>query len=481
MKPTAFAVLSLVMAVFLVAAAGQSATTLAVDEPTIGPAEFSCANVTEIPQVECEALVALYDSTDGPGWKVNTGWKVTNTPCSWHGIGCERGHVTRLGLASNFLNGAIPPELGNLAGLSVLSLFSNQLSGAIPSQLGNLTSLYDLSLFGNQLNGAIPPELGNLANLLFLALGSNQLSGAIPPQLGNLTSVNSLNLGSNQLSGAIPPEFGNLRLAWLNLSANQLSGTIPLELGNVTTLLGLYLNDNQLSGAIPAELGQLTNLVELYLNGNRLSGALPQRLTNLHLYSFHFDNTSLCEPPNAAFQGWLAGIQDLRRTGILCDDCAKITEVPKVECEALVALYYNANGEGWINASGWSVTATPCSWYGVACDTGHVVALSLPSNQLRGTIPPQLSDLAKLQDLILASNALSGTLPYGLTALNLKRFWFDGTALCEPSNATFQSWLAGIGDLRRTGVLCKMWYLPIVRCCAPWPGRPTMGMLHLQR
>ncbi len=29
---------------------------------------FSCADVSEIPQVECEALVALYNSTNGDGW-----------------------------------------------------------------------------------------------------------------------------------------------------------------------------------------------------------------------------------------------------------------------------------------------------------------------------------------------------------------------------------------------------------------------------
>ena len=43
MKPIAIAVLSLVVAVFLVAAAGQSATTLAVDEPTIERDELGCA------------------------------------------------------------------------------------------------------------------------------------------------------------------------------------------------------------------------------------------------------------------------------------------------------------------------------------------------------------------------------------------------------------------------------------------------------
>jgi Leucine-rich repeat (LRR) protein len=410
MKPIVLAVLSLVVALFLVDAAGQSAAAFAADGTAIGTDEFSCTNVTEIPKVECEALVALYDSTNGPGWTANTGWKVTDTPCGWFGVACNEGHVTSHALQSNLLSGAIPPELGNLTALCSLDLFANQLSGAIPPELGNLMSLNFLTLDYNQLSGAIPPELGNLANLMFLGLSSNQLSGAIPPQLGNLPSLNSLNLRHNQLSGA-----------------------------------------------------------------------LPQRLTNLKLVSFNFDNTSLCEPLYAAFQRWLAGIQNLMRTGILCDDCAKVTEVPKVECEALAALYYDANGGGWVNAGGWIVTATPCTWYGVSCDTGRVVSLSLPANQLSGTIPGEMGNLAKLQTLLLSSNALSGTLPYSLMTLSLNRFWFDGTALCEPANAAFQSWLAGIGDLRRTGVLCRMCYLPMVRCCAPWPGRPTMGMLDLQR
>ena len=30
--------------------------------------QFDCSTVTEIPQQECEALVALYDSTNGDNW-----------------------------------------------------------------------------------------------------------------------------------------------------------------------------------------------------------------------------------------------------------------------------------------------------------------------------------------------------------------------------------------------------------------------------
>ena len=52
---------------------------------------FSCTDVTEIPQVECEALVALYQSTNGDNWNDNSGWLMTTTPCSWFGAGCSEG------------------------------------------------------------------------------------------------------------------------------------------------------------------------------------------------------------------------------------------------------------------------------------------------------------------------------------------------------------------------------------------------------
>jgi hypothetical protein len=36
---------------------------------------FTCASVTELPQSECEALVALYNSTNGPNWtQMTIGW-----------------------------------------------------------------------------------------------------------------------------------------------------------------------------------------------------------------------------------------------------------------------------------------------------------------------------------------------------------------------------------------------------------------------
>jgi hypothetical protein len=45
-----------------------------------------CNAVTEILVNECQSLMELYNSTNGPNWKNHTGWNQTNTPCSWFGV-----------------------------------------------------------------------------------------------------------------------------------------------------------------------------------------------------------------------------------------------------------------------------------------------------------------------------------------------------------------------------------------------------------
>jgi hypothetical protein len=126
-----------------------------------------CDMVSQIPKAECEALVALYNSTFGPYWANRTGWLANYTPCSWHGVTCSGGHVTMLYLSSNNLAGSIPNTLGNLSSLGGLEMSSNQLSGSIPSALGSLPSLRSLDLAVNQLTGSIPSTLGNLSNLKY--------------------------------------------------------------------------------------------------------------------------------------------------------------------------------------------------------------------------------------------------------------------------------------------------------------------------
>lgn len=258
-----------------------------------------CSTVTEIPQAECQALVALYTSTNGDNWSDNTGWLQTTMPCSWNGVTCDTGHVVYMILNNNQLSGSIPPEIGNLANLYRLELYNNQLNGSIPPEIGNLSNLYRLELYNNQLSGSIPPKIGNLSNLAILSLSNNQLSGSIPPELGALVGgtgpVLTFDLSNNQLGGSIPPELGNLNVTMLRLDNNQLSGSIPPEIGNLNGIITLRLDNNPLSGALPA------NVLNLSPNPG-----------------FSFNNTNVCEPQDAAFQAWLASIPAENKTGIAC-------------------------------------------------------------------------------------------------------------------------------------------------------------------
>ena len=254
---------------------GDSTTSVPKESVTATPSVvsgFDCAGVNQIPFAECTALVALYNSTNGPDWADNSGWLETDTPCTWSGIECTDGYVRDISLSYNLLTGILPPELGNLSHLRVLGLTVNRLHGSIPAELGNLSELVALDISGNQLAGPVPEELGDLPKLQTLSLGSNKLSGSIPPVLGNVGSLQSLVLSHNQLTGNIPAELGNLvHLYSLYLSHNQLSGIIPAALGRLSLLSELDLSYNQLSGPVPESIAQIS---ARSLWGNQLDGTI---------------------------------------------------------------------------------------------------------------------------------------------------------------------------------------------------------------
>jgi hypothetical protein len=149
-----------------------------------------CAtSVVEIPVFECNALVDLYQGTEGSQWTNHTNWLFTDTPSNWYGVTITSGHVTMINLRNNNLIKPIPTSLEKLTFLSVLFLDGNSLTGSIPWQLGNITTLTSLSLTSNDLTGSIPPEFSNLVYLYNLDLRDNELTGTIPAELGSLVII----------------------------------------------------------------------------------------------------------------------------------------------------------------------------------------------------------------------------------------------------------------------------------------------------
>jgi len=398
---------------------------------------FDCAQVTDVPAGECEALVAFYNSTSGTGWTNHTNWLETNTVGNWYGVTVSGGRVTKLELKSNLLSGPLPDEISLLSNLQTLDLSTNQISGQIPSFLGNMTTLRQLELFGNQLSGTIPAELGNLSQLTSLTLGANQLSGTIPPELGNLGNLTRLWLYDNQLtgtippelgnlanvenfviednllSGSIPPELGNLTKAWvINISGCQITGSIPASFGELTSLMYLDLSENQLSGSIPSQLGNLSNLRYLELNNNQLSGSLPTSLGNLsqlsrmYLEKNQFSGAIPAQLGNLLHLTWLR-LNSNQLTGSI---------PPQLGQGQLFQIYLQDN-----HLSG-SIPAG----LGNLSDTLQI--LSLQNNELSGSIPPELGNLVELNHLDLSGNVLSGNVPASFTNL---------VNLCEPDDPTF--------------------------------------------
>lgn len=85
---------------------------------------------------------------------------------------------------------------------------------------------------------------------------------------------------------------------------------------------------------------------------------------------------------------------------------------PDRQREVLVKLYNATDGENWTNKGGWLSEGPLGSWYGVSTnENGQVIRISLHENNLKGTLIPELEQLASLETLALSANQLTGIIP----------------------------------------------------------------------
>ena len=435
---------SAVLAIVVLTGAAACETTVPTAPAEVGPEVVAMAGVPS----DREALMALYEATDGQNWHDNTNWGTDADLSEWYGVWTWGGRVSQVVLRGNGLSGQIPAELGGLDALMRLDLsYDENLTGSIPPELGNLGELRTLALVNTSLSGSIPAELGNLSSLVALDLRHNNMSGEIPPELGNLSSLDILYLIDIGLEGVIPSELGALSaLRWLNLKNNNLSGEIPSEFGDLAGLEHLFLSNNSLSGGIPGSLGNLGGLYRLGVLDNKLTGAIPDNLLNLRMSEFRiYGNSGLCVPATPAFRSWLADIEipEFHANRLLCS----------ADREALVGFRDAMAGSDWTD-SNWRDDTDIRTWRGVTLDSDvRVTELRLGSSGLSGEIPAVVADLDRLQILVLQNNGLVGEVPEVMTELDLDVFWWaENPGLCVPDTEAFRSWLEDIRST--TGRIC---------------------------
>jgi Leucine Rich Repeat (LRR) protein len=96
-----------------------------------------------VSQQERQALIALFEATDGSHWKHHEGWlSGPGTECRWDGVSCK--------------HGVLEPTTTTV---TALQLFENNLSGKIPEAVGQLANLEELYISGNKLSGLLPDSL----------------------------------------------------------------------------------------------------------------------------------------------------------------------------------------------------------------------------------------------------------------------------------------------------------------------------------
>jgi acetyltransferase-like isoleucine patch superfamily enzyme len=138
-------------------------------------------------------------------------------------------------------------------------------------------------------------------------------------------------------------------------------------------------------------------------------------------------------------------------------DCATQIDIPENECKTLLSLFNSTKGAGWFDifSGGWNITNTPCSWTGITCRDGHVVAIDRQNNGLNGSLP-DLTSLDNLEKLDLSHNQLNGSispanLPSSLQALSLDDNQLNGEA---PDLTTFTDLKSvNFGDNALTGTV----------------------------
>ncbi|KAL4312929.1 hypothetical protein GQ457_01G003600 [Hibiscus cannabinus] len=408
-------------------------------------ATFCVKSVTML--TDQSALLALKDHvTNGPENFLTTNWSSSVPVCNWFGVTCGSRHdrVTALNLSGLGLVGTLPPHLGNLSFLSLLSIENNhfhgtlpvQLSnlkriehmnfgnnsfdGEIPSWLGSLTELRILFLYYNNFNGAIPQSLGYLSKLEFLWLYNNQVSGSIPSAIFNISSLQDIDLSNNMLSGSIPSishrfpidMFDHLpSLKTLDLSLNMLSGQIPASVSKCKELQSISLSYNQFEGSLPTEIVNLSSLQIFYIGQNQFKGEIPEQIMNLtRLREFDCSHNNFLGPiPFSIFN--ISSLQKINlRNNMLSGSIPSVSQ----DLLSLESIDFSSN-----NLTG-----------GIANDMfDHIPKLNrlfLGFNMLSGRIPTSLFKCKELQVLSLAYNQLEGSLPVEIGNLSMLQFFFIG-------------------------------------------------------
>jgi Leucine-rich repeat (LRR) protein len=383
-----------------------------------------------------------------------------------------------------------------MPGLRALRLNNTRLDGAVPG--GKLSDRFShLDLSNTSVAGELPDAWGSSSELRWLSLSMTSVAGTLPSSWGQLTWLRVLRLDGTRLSGSIPASwFGGassfgmqqLQTLWLDAS-DDVSGdwgarwqglaelrnlALPPVMRGVLSDASSIANLTSLeelswlgwgpagAGTLPAAWSRLQRLRVLRL-GAQLSGTLPvgwgglralEDLT-LDLGRGHRDpvvGLSRLAPHGVLPAAWgRGGLPALRRLSLTGNFSGTLPP----EWSGLAVLEE-------VDLSGNRLSGSlPGSW-GSLGRLKSLRRLSLKGN-LSGTLPPEWSGLSMLEQVDLSGNRLTGSLPgsWGslarLELVDVAENLFSGTLPASWGRLTRMKGLRFMANARLSGTVPASW------------------------
>nr|KYP51038.1 LRR receptor-like serine/threonine-protein kinase GSO2 [Cajanus cajan] len=313
---------------------------------------------------------------------------------------------TFISLSSNGLKGFLPRLSPTVAFLDISNnLLSGNISPLLCNQkmLNGKSNLLFLDISWNHLSGELTNCWERWNSLVHINLGSNKLTGNIPSSMGLLSKLSSLHLHENKLYGEIPPSLQNCHsLLIFNVRENSLSGNIPNWIPHGAMIL--QIRSNNFSGNIPTQICQMSSLIILDIADNTISGHIPSCLYNITALVFNHASGNKLTFFFPSFHNRIL----INRDSLELLIKGQISEYGKnLHFVTLIDMSSN-NLSGTIPPQMLSLTG--------------LFSLNLSHNKLTGKIPNEIGNMKKLESLDFSTNQLWGEIPKSMSSLSFLSF-----------------------------------------------------------
>lgn len=250
---------------------------------------------------ELAAINALYQSTEGAGWKEKAGWALMRCSDGDCTLKCDDSSPECPAWAVSGECESNPmfmhTNCANSCGRCGAQLCNDANAGCSEwAQMGECTNNAEFMLTNCPQSCQACDVVAKRAmdpcsramitcdegKVSAMGLRDNSMAGTLPTEIGQLTALDSIHAFNNQISGTLPTQMGTLsKLRILSVYRNRISGALPTQLGLLTMLTRLVLFDLPIS-AVPTEIGNLRNLELMNMYRTAVEEAeLPTQLAKL--------------------------------------------------------------------------------------------------------------------------------------------------------------------------------------------------------